>query len=142
MKFFHKVKPSSRPTCQYSETEYFVSNGTELHLRYGCSSKFEMVYLLKEKIYCLCIIHYKRLIQWQLPIWKLQLCRKAGVKSQISYQIQTGKPSEKIVKVIEETNVDLIIMASNNVGSSIREIGSTARKVIDNVKKPVLIVHE
>ena len=78
----------------------------------------------------------------QLIKEKMRLCREAGVKSQISYQIQTGKPSERIVKVIEETNVDLIIMASNKVGSSIRGIGSTARKVIDNVKKPVLIVHE
>jgi nucleotide-binding universal stress UspA family protein len=78
----------------------------------------------------------------QLIEEKMRLCREAGVKSQISYQIQTGKPSEKIVKVIEEINVDLIIMASNKVGSSIRGIGSTARKVIDNVKKPVLIVHE
>jgi nucleotide-binding universal stress UspA family protein len=50
--------------------------------------------------------------------------------------------TEKIVKVMEETNVDLIILASNKVGSSIRGIGSTARNVIDNVKKPVLIVHE
>jgi nucleotide-binding universal stress UspA family protein len=78
----------------------------------------------------------------QLIEEKMRLCREAGIKSQISYQIQTGKPSEKIVKVIEEINVDLIIMASNKVGSSIRGIGSTARKVIDNVKKPVLIVHE
>jgi universal stress protein F len=78
----------------------------------------------------------------QLIEEKMRLCREAGVKSQISYQIQTGKPSEKIVKVIEEINVDLIIMASNKVGSSIRGIGSTARKVIDNVKKLVLIVHE
>lgn len=79
----------------------------------------------------------------QLIEEKMRLCREAGVKSQISYQIQTGKPSEKIVKVIEKTNADLIIMASNKVGSSIRGgIGSTARKVIDSVKKPILIVNE
>jgi nucleotide-binding universal stress UspA family protein len=48
----------------------------------------------------------------QLIEEKMRLCREAGVKSQISYQIQTGKPSEEIVKVIEETNVDLIIMAA------------------------------
>jgi nucleotide-binding universal stress UspA family protein len=73
---------------------------------------------------------------------KMRLCREVGVKSQVSYQIETGKPSEKIVNITEEMNIDLIIMASNKVGSSIRGIGSTARKVIDNVKKPVLIVHE
>ena len=78
----------------------------------------------------------------QLIEEKMRLCREAGVKSQISYQIQTGKPSEKIVKVIEKTNADLITMASNKVGSSIRGIVSTVRKVIDSVKKPVLIVNE
>jgi hypothetical protein len=31
----------------------------------------------------------------QLIEEKMRLCRGAGVKSQISYQIQTGKPSEK-----------------------------------------------
>lgn len=80
----------------------------------------------------------------QLIEEKMKLCREAGLKSQISYQIQTGKPSEKIVKVIEETNVDLINHGCNKIGSSIRGrgIGSTARKVIDNVRKPVLIVHK
>ena len=68
MKLFHKVKRPSRPICQYSETEihkYFVSNGTELYLSYGCSSKSDMICLLKEKMCYLCNIHYKRLIQWQ-----------------------------------------------------------------------------
>ena len=68
MKLFHKVKRPSRPICQYSETEihkYFVSNGTELYLSYGCSSKSDMICLLKERMCYLCNIHYKRLIQWQ-----------------------------------------------------------------------------
>lgn len=68
MKFFHRMKPPSRSICQYSETEihkYFVSKGSELYLSYGCNTKSEMVCLLKEKMYYLCMIHYKRLIQWQ-----------------------------------------------------------------------------
>ncbi len=68
MKFFHKIKPTPRPICQYSETEihkYFVSKGTELYLSYGCSLKSEIVCMIKEKMCYLCMIHYKRLIQWQ-----------------------------------------------------------------------------
>jgi hypothetical protein len=52
MKFFHKMKPPSRPICQYSETEihkYFVSNGAELYLGHECSSKSEMVCMIKKR---------------------------------------------------------------------------------------------
>ena len=90
MKFLHKMKPPSRPICQYSETEihkYFVSNDAELYLGYECSSKSEMVCMIKEKMCYLCIIHYKRLIQWQQEtspdldlkcnsVWDLQVCPK------------------------------------------------------------------
>jgi nucleotide-binding universal stress UspA family protein len=70
---------------------------------------------------------------------KMRLCREAGVKSQVSYQIQAGNPFEKIVRITEEKNVDLIIMASNKIGSSLRAVGSTARKIIDSVKNLSLL---
>ena len=53
MKFFHRVKPPSRPICQYSKTEihkYFVSNGAELYLSYGCNSKSEMVSVKRKDV--------------------------------------------------------------------------------------------
>jgi nucleotide-binding universal stress UspA family protein len=73
---------------------------------------------------------------------KIRLCKQAGLKSQVSYKIQTGKPVEEIIKVSEEMNVDLIVMASRSSSLVRRILGSTVRKVIDSVKNPVLVVHE
>jgi nucleotide-binding universal stress UspA family protein len=73
---------------------------------------------------------------------RMRLCKQAGVKSQVSYKIQTGKPVDEIVKLSEDMNVDLIVMASGKIHSLARRLlGSTTKKVIDNVEKPVLIVH-
>jgi nucleotide-binding universal stress UspA family protein len=73
---------------------------------------------------------------------KLNLCKDAGVKRQVSYKIQTGKPVDEIVKISEEINVDLIVMASSRISSSIKVLGSTTRKVIDHAKRPVLVIHQ
>ena len=74
---------------------------------------------------------------------KIRLCKQAGVKSQISYKIQTGKPPvDEIINVAQIMNVDLIIMASSKITSSIKVHGSITRKVIDNANKPVLVIHE
>jgi nucleotide-binding universal stress UspA family protein len=74
---------------------------------------------------------------------RMRLCKQAGVKSQVSYKIQTGKPVDEIVKLSEDMNVDLIVMASGGKIPSLarRLLGSTTKRVIDNVEKPVLIVH-
>ena len=73
---------------------------------------------------------------------KMKLCKEAGVKSKVSYKIQTGKPLDEIVKLSEEMNIDLVVMASSKITSSVRVLGSTTRKVIRTVKKPVLVIHE
>jgi nucleotide-binding universal stress UspA family protein len=73
---------------------------------------------------------------------KIGLCKNAGVKSQVSYKVQTGKPVEEIVKSAEHMNVDLIVMASRRSSSIAKRIlGSTSIKVLDGVKKPALIIH-
>ena len=71
---------------------------------------------------------------------KIRLCREAGVTSQVSYKIQTGKPVEEIVKLAEELSVDLIVMASSRIFSSVMVLGSITRKVMDGIKRPVLVV--
>jgi nucleotide-binding universal stress UspA family protein len=72
---------------------------------------------------------------------KIRLCKQAGVK--ISYKIQTGKPPvDEIINVAQVMNVDLIIMASSKITSSIKVLGSTTRKVINSSSKPVLVIHE
>ena len=73
---------------------------------------------------------------------KMRLCKQAGVKSQVSYKIQTGKPVDEIVKLSEDMNVDLVVMAGSRTSLVRRLLGSTTRKVIDSVKKPVLVIHE
>jgi nucleotide-binding universal stress UspA family protein len=74
---------------------------------------------------------------------KMKFCEQAGVKSRVSYRLQTGKAVEEIIKLSEEMDVDLIVMASRRVHSLTRSLlGSTTRKVIDSVENPVLIVHK
>jgi nucleotide-binding universal stress UspA family protein len=75
---------------------------------------------------------------------KLRLCREAGAKSPLSYRVQTGKAVDEILRVSEEMNVDLIVMASSKITSTIMGIiqQSTAKKVIDSVNRPVLVMYE
>ena len=74
---------------------------------------------------------------------KMRFCKQAGVKSQVSYKIQTGNPADEIVTVAEDMNIDLVVMASSRTSPSLarRLLGSTSRKVIDGVEKPVLVIH-
>lgn len=65
----------------------------------------------------------------------------SGIK--ISYKVKGGsKPSDEIVHESEEGMYDLIVMASSRISSSIRVLGSNARRVIDSTRKPVLLIHE
>jgi nucleotide-binding universal stress UspA family protein len=74
---------------------------------------------------------------------KIRLCQQAGVKNQVSYKVQTGKPVDEIVKLSEDLNADLIVMASSRTPSLTRRLlGSITRKVMDSVEKPVLVVHK
>jgi len=73
---------------------------------------------------------------------KIQLCQKAGLNTQITYEIHTGKASDEIIKLSELKDFDLIVMASHRINSTLKSIGSTARKVMDTVKKPILLIHE
>lgn len=68
---------------------------------------------------------------------KIRMCKENGVK-QVSYKVQIGNPADEIIKVTQESNFDLIVMASRRITSRI--LGSTTRKVIDTVKKPTLII--
>lgn len=72
---------------------------------------------------------------------RISLCRNAGVESQISYRIQTGKALDQIVDLAKNSDVDLIIMVSDKIGSSIKGIMSSTRKVIDAVDTPVLVLN-
>ncbi len=59
----------------------------------------------------------------------------------MTYTLKIGNPTDEIVNAAEELDADIIVMASNRISSLINVLGSTARKVMDSTKRPVLIVH-
>ena len=73
---------------------------------------------------------------------KIHLCQEAGLNNQITYEIHTGKASDEIIKLTELQGFDLIVMATHRITSTLKSIGSPARKVMDNIKKPILLIHE
>jgi nucleotide-binding universal stress UspA family protein len=73
---------------------------------------------------------------------KVSLCKEAGVVANIAFEIRTGNAAEEIIKVAEQNQFDIVIMASHRLTSTIRGIGSTTRKVIDTIKKPVLVIYD
>jgi nucleotide-binding universal stress UspA family protein len=72
---------------------------------------------------------------------RMRQCKDAGV-NKISYKIRTGKIVDEIVHQSEEIDFDLIIMASSRITSYVRVLGSTVRKVVDSIRKPVLLIDE
>lgn len=72
---------------------------------------------------------------------KVRAAKASGVNG-VSTKISSGKPVDAIVIESEANEYDLIVMASSRIASSIRALGSTARRVLDSTKKPVLLVHE
>jgi nucleotide-binding universal stress UspA family protein len=72
---------------------------------------------------------------------RIRQCKDAGI-NKISYKIRTGKIVDEIVRQSEEMDFDLIIMASSRISSYVRVLGSTVRKVLDSIRKPVLLIHE
>lgn|GEM_PF-114311 len=73
---------------------------------------------------------------------KLNLCKNAGATGRVSFKITTGKSvDDEIINLANTGEADLIVMSSSTISASIRSIGSKARKVIDNVSVPVLIIH-
>jgi nucleotide-binding universal stress UspA family protein len=74
---------------------------------------------------------------------RVRLCKDAGAKNQIFYKMQTGKNvADEILGLSEEMDIDLIVMSSKKITATIRSLSSTTRKVIDNVKRPVLVIYE
>jgi nucleotide-binding universal stress UspA family protein len=73
---------------------------------------------------------------------RLRICKENGVGGQVSYEMRSGNPAEEIIKLSEEIDFDLIIMASRRISSSVRFLGSTTKKVLDSIRKPTLIIRE
>jgi nucleotide-binding universal stress UspA family protein len=70
---------------------------------------------------------------------KIRICKENGIKH-VSYKVQLGNPGEEIIKLSQEVDFDLLVMASKRITSRI--LGSTTRKVIDACKRATLIIPE
>lgn len=73
---------------------------------------------------------------------KISLCNDIGLDNLITIEIRTGNPSNEIVKVSESDGFDMVVMSSQRITSNMKRIGSVTRKVMDAIRKPVLVVHE
>lgn len=72
---------------------------------------------------------------------RIKIANIAGA-DKVSYIIKTGKPVEEIVRESESGNYDLVVMASSRITSTVRVLGSNIRRVLDSIRRPVLVVHE
>jgi nucleotide-binding universal stress UspA family protein len=72
---------------------------------------------------------------------KIKQCTDAGSKSKISYRLRTGHVVHEIVNACQETDYDLIIMTTTHLDSWLHSIFSETRKIISNIRTPVLIIH-
>jgi nucleotide-binding universal stress UspA family protein len=72
---------------------------------------------------------------------KIKQCTEAGGKNKISYGIRTGHVVHEIVKACQETDYDLIIMATTHLDTWLHSIFSETRKIIGSIQAPVLIIH-
>jgi nucleotide-binding universal stress UspA family protein len=72
---------------------------------------------------------------------KIKQCTEAGSTNKISYGIRTGHVVHEIVKACQETDYDLIIMTTTHLDSWLHSIFSETRKIISNIRTPVLIIH-
>lgn len=68
-------------------------------------------------------------------------CREQGVKA--SYKVVNDDISSAILKEAKKSKIDLIIMGSRRLKgmSSIKRLGSTARRVSESASCPVTLVH-
>ncbi|TRZ48642.1 MAG: universal stress protein [Dehalococcoidia bacterium] len=58
----------------------------------------------------------------------------------VETRLEEGRPSDVIVEVAKEEDVDLIVLGSRGMGGIVDFLGSTSRHVVEACTKPILIV--
>ena len=58
----------------------------------------------------------------------------------VETRLEKGRPSDVIVEIAKEEDVDLIVMGSRGMGGIVGFLGSTSRHVVEACTKPILIV--
>jgi nucleotide-binding universal stress UspA family protein len=61
--------------------------------------------------------------------------------SKVTQLVRRGKPAEEIIKLADEENCHLIVLASTRISSPLTSVGSVTRRVVNSTRKPVLIIH-
>ena len=65
------------------------------------------------------------------------ICKNTNLKSILI----EGKPSDEIVNILDEENIDLVVMgASGRHGLDRFVIGSVTERVVRNARKPVMVI--
>lgn len=73
--------------------------------------------------------------------FKAEELRKQGIPTTI--QILTGYPDQEIIRIINENNYDIIVMAKRRKLPGLKgilQLGSISRKVLERVSCPVLLI--
>ena len=71
---------------------------------------------------------------------KVKKCKEAGCKSAISYKFRVGSVIDEISMEVKEGNYDLVILRSSSIDSWMKSLFSDTRKIMSNIKVPVLLV--
>ena len=71
---------------------------------------------------------------------KINKCQKAGCQNKVSYKFLTGNVVDEIVNEINNNNYDLVVMLTSHIDSWFRSLFSDVRKIINHIRKPVLII--
>ena len=58
----------------------------------------------------------------------------------VETRLEEGRPSDVIVEIAQEEDVDLIVMGSRGMGGIVGFLGSTSRHVVEACTKPILVV--
>lgn len=72
---------------------------------------------------------------------KAKLCEKEGISSHV--KIASGNTLDEIIKIEQNQNIDLIVMAKRRKLKGIKsllKLGSVSRKVLENVSCPILMI--
>ena len=72
---------------------------------------------------------------------RVEQCNKENIFAELVVTI--GTPAEEIMKIIKEKSVDFVIMAKRRKLKGVMKLlslGSTSRKIVENVKCPVLLI--
>ena len=72
---------------------------------------------------------------------KKAICKKNNIEAEI--EVVIGSAAEEILKIVDEKNVDMIVMAKSRKLKGVKKLlalGSVSRKIVENVKCPVFLI--